>query len=173
MVACGTRNSRSRPVAAAYISASPVSTNSTCRRAISVPSRIRLSGSHHTRWRLAPPCEILIESGRTDNIDRQTPAARVSIPPTEGGNLRVTKTGWRDTRTVYVAAVDLRVQDATRTARDQVADRSDLAFGFRNHDLDQDQHDPRRLGRINRESQSQRYIATPAPLGSQDRKGSR
>ncbi len=90
MVAWGTRKIFRTGYITAYINASPTRTASTLRRSSSQDARASATGSHPGSRRLLPPYAMRSASGLSVDSDLQIPAARVSMPPTAGGNLRVT-----------------------------------------------------------------------------------
>src|SRR3954451_16999267 len=51
-------------------------------------------GNHQRRLRLERPSATSRACGSTATSDRHTPSARVSMPPTDGGNLRVTNSAF-------------------------------------------------------------------------------
>src|SRR6266511_5112644 len=92
MVAWGTRKIFRTGYINAYINAPPTRHASTLRRSSSQDARASATGSHPGSRRFLPPYAMRSASGLSVDSDLQIPAARVSMPPTAGGNL-LSRTG--------------------------------------------------------------------------------
>src|SRR3954453_2009546 len=68
-------------------------TTSTRRRSTSAATRAHAVTRNHGRPRLVPPCATRRAPGQRRSSAVHTSAASVSIPPTDGGNRRVTNSG--------------------------------------------------------------------------------